>query len=457
MLKQLIKLMDDPKENIKYNPNFKLIIVKWKIILENKLSLYLQSKGKAKNKIYKETLNLFLFMYILLYNLKTAEKIIVFFKINSYTIIQMIKRAIIVFQEDDEKLDLDNIKISNFIMNICFDDIKEKIYSYNNEELIQIYQKEIYCELLLLFPSTNERFNEDKKYDIFINNIMELKLDKYIKNLKRENSNNFCRNLIPILLTNPGFNFISFYTHIINKHIEIIRKDYNNELTSLFRADDFTNDLIKNLIIIFGNDSFIKSFYFSLPKEYLSNNEITFDLDTFENFLHKFIENLAKTLPFIIRVLLKITYNCVKDLNKKEESFNVVYTVLIFNFFISPTTYDIFDISMAKHKSLRQLTRILRNIFFGKEFDSNDKLSYFNKKVKIFHDYINDQFNLLIEGIDIEKDKDDINQKINNILSNAKKTNDKIIANENIVLPWFCYLYFWKNILDCIKDIPDIE
>ena len=38
-------------------------------------------------------------------------------------------------------------------------------------------------------------------------------------------------------------------------------KDYDNELTSLFRADDFTNDLIKNLIIIFGNDSFIKSFY----------------------------------------------------------------------------------------------------------------------------------------------------------------------------------------------------
>jgi hypothetical protein len=141
---------------------------------------------------------------------------------------------------------------------------------------------------------------------------------------------------------------------------------------------------MKNLIIIFGNDSFIQSFYFTLPKEYLSNNEIIFELDSFENFLHKFLENLIQTLPFIIRVLLKIIYNEVKNISKTEDNYNVLYTVLIFNFFISPSTLDLYDISMVKFKSLRQLSRILRNIFFGKEFDNNDKLSYFNKKFKYF-------------------------------------------------------------------------
>ena len=92
-------------------------------------------------------------------------------------------------------------------------------------------------------------------------------MDNYIYNLKGEKSEIFCRNLIPILISEKGFDFIDFFNFVVKKHIEIIRKEYNNELTSLFRADDFTNDLIKNLIIIFGNDSFIHSFYFTLPKE----------------------------------------------------------------------------------------------------------------------------------------------------------------------------------------------
>ena len=258
------------------------------------------------------------------------------------------------------------------------------------------------------------------------------------------------------MLSHPGFDFISFYTYIIKKHIEIIRKEYNNELTSLFRADDFTNDLIKNIIMIFGNDSFIKSFYLILPKEYLSNNEIEFDLDTFENFLQKFLKQLDKTLPFILRVLLKIIYNCIKNMSENDDSYNVLYTVLIFNFFISPTTLDIFDISLVKYKSLRQLTRILRNIFFGKEFDLNDKLSYFNKKVKIFHKFINEQFNSLLEGIDIEKDKEKINNKINNILVKVTKDKDKTVTNRKIILPLFCYQFYWENIVNSVKNIPEI-
>ena len=89
---------------------------------------------------------------------------------------------------------------------------------------------------------------------------------------------------MPILLTNKKFDFISFYQYVVKKHIEMVRNNYNNELTSLFRADDFTNDLIKTLIMIFGNESFMFSFYLTLPKEYLSINDIEFNLDIFENF-----------------------------------------------------------------------------------------------------------------------------------------------------------------------------
>ena len=34
----------------------------------------------------------------------------------------------------------------------------------------------------------------------------------------------------------------------------------------------------------------------------------------------------------------------------------------------------------------------MRNICFGKEFDSNDKLCYFNAKMKTFNDFVNQNF-----------------------------------------------------------------
>ena len=450
--------MNDPKENKNFNPKFKLIIVRMNIILELKLSLFLQSKDKDKKGIYKNFLAIILFLYIIIYNLKEPEKVTLFLKINSSSTLKLLKRVLKVFRDVDEKIDMHYIELSHFMLNFCFDDIKKKIYSYQNEELIQVYQDEVYSEFLQIYPASNERFHdEDKKYKKFLNNILELKLDNYIQNLKGEKSEIFCRNVIPILLSYNDFDFISFYTYIVNKHIEIIRKDYDNELTSLFRADDFTNDLIKNLIIIFGNDSFINSFYFALPKEYLSNKEIEFDLDSFENFLHNFLEKLIKTLPFIIRVLLKIIHNCVQDLTKTENNYNVIYTVLIFNFFISPITLDLYNISMVQYKSLRQLTRILRNIYFGKEFDVKDKLSYFNKKVKLFHNYVNEKFNILFDGIDIEKDKNDINKKLNNILINTKDIKDKQITTDNIFLPSFCYQFYWENILNSVKGMNLIK
>ena len=450
--------MNDPNENKNFNPKFKLIIVRMNIILELKLSLFLQSNDKDKKGIYKNFLTIILFLYIIIYNLKEPEKVTLFLKINSSSTLKLLKRILKVFRDVDEKIDMHYIELSHFMLNFCFDDIKKKIYSYQNEELIQVYQDEVYSEFLQVYPASNERFHdEDKKYAKFLNNILELKLDNYIQNLKGEKSEIFCRNVIPILLSYNDFDFISFYTYIVNKHIEIIRKDYDNELTSLFRADDFTNDLIKNLIIIFGNDSFINSFYFALPKEYLSNKEIEFDLDSFENFLHNFLEKLIKTLPFIIRVLLKIIHNCVQDLTKTENNYNVIYTVLIFNFFISPITLDLYNISMVEYKSLRQLTRILRNIYFGKEFDVKDKLSYFNKKVKLFHNYINEKFNILFDGIDIEKDKNDINKKLNNILINTKDIKDKQITTHNIFLPSFCYQFYWENILNSVKGMNLIK
>ncbi len=389
-----------------------------------------------------------MFMYIIFYNIEKSENIITFFKTNSFTIIKMLKKATTIFKEDNE-----TIQIANFIINICFDDMKAKIYSYQDTKLEDIYQKYLYSEILGIFPSFNEPFNaKNEDYSKFMKKITEMKMDEYIDNLKKENSDIFCKNLIPLLLSRPNFDFISFYINIINKHIEIIRKEYNNEITSLFRKDDVTNDLIKNLIFIFCNFSFIKSFYTILPNEYLSINEIIFDLDAFEKFLNNFITKLTQSLPFIIKVLLCIIKQCIKEINSGEEKYNVIYTVLIFNFFISPTILEIYGISIVKFRSLRQLTRILRNICFRKEFDNFDKLNYFNKKIKEFNSFINEKFKKYVfDEIDIEKDRDNINKKINSLLISAKNKELKI-DDKSIILPSFCYQFYWENIYHTINS-----
>ena len=392
-----------------------------------------------------------MFIYILYYNIHSSENVILFFKMNNYSLIKILIKAIKIFKDDKE-----NISIANFIINICFDDLKTKIYSYGDDKLAEIYQKYVYSEILGLFPSFNEPFNSNnEEFSNFMKNIMEMKMEDYIINLKKESSDIFCKSLIPLLLSEPNFDFISFFRNIVNMHIEMIRKEYNNELTSLFRKDDVTNDLIKNLIFIFGNFTFIKSFYIVIPNEYLATNEIVFDLDNFEQFLITFLTKLTQSLPLIIKVLLNIIKDSIQKINSGEENYNVVYTVLIFNFFISPIILELYGISLVKFRSLRQLTRILRNICFGKEFDINDKLSYFNKKIKIFNSFINEHFKKNVFGdIDIEKDKDNINKKINCILVNSKNTN-LINGDKSILLPSFCYQFYWESITNVLNSVKN--
>ena len=202
VLNQIIEIVNDPSENENNNQKYKLILVKICIMLDRKISLYLQSDEKVKNEIYKNILMIILFLYIVIYNIKNAEKIILLLTINSSDFCKIMKKLLKITKENDDYLknDYNRITIANFLLNICFDDLKDKIYSYKNQELIEIYQKEIYSDFLEIFPSTNKRFHFNKKYMNFLQNIIDLNLDIYIKHLKKENSDIFCRNLIPILL-----------------------------------------------------------------------------------------------------------------------------------------------------------------------------------------------------------------------------------------------------------------
>jgi hypothetical protein len=449
VLKKIIKIINKPKPNFNNELNYSLIIEKLCIIIEGNLTLYKRTEKHNKQIICDSMKSFLMFMYLIFYNIKDPKNIVLFFKMNSSTTIKTLKKVINIFKNDTE-----GKSVANFVLNLCFDDLKKKIYSYNDNMLAEEYQKYVYSEILSLYPSFNDPFNaKNEEYINFMNNVLEMKMDDYINNLKKENSDIFCKNLIPLLLSHPNFNFVNFYTNITNKHIEIIRKEYDNELTSLFRKDDVTNDLTKNLIYIFGNYSFVKSFYLTIPNEYLSVDEVNFNLDKFENFWENFIIKLVQSLPYIIKVMLNIINNCLQKMHigTDEQNYNVVYTVLIFNFFISPTVLELYGLNIVKYKSIRQLTRILRNLCFGKQFDKHDKLSYFNTKIKQFNSFVNEKFKKYIfDIIDIDKEEENVNKKIKELLINAKNS-QQIQGDESIILPSFCYEYYWENIMNVLK------
>ena len=442
-------MINKTKDNSDYHSNFSLIYEKLCTVLESNLVLYNKDQTNRK-QICNFIKTLIIIMYIIFYNIKECKNVILFFKMNYFTIIKILNKAITIFKDDKE-----NISVAKLIINLCFDELREKVYEYGNDKLNEIYQKYAFSEMLGIFPSINEQFDsKNEELSNFMKNIIEIKWDNYITNLKKENSDIICQNIIPLLLSEPNFDFISFFDKLVDKHIEIIREEYDNEITSLFRKDDFTNDLIKNVIYIFGNFSFIKSFYIIMPNEYVSVNDINFDISNFEVFLNSFITNLTRSLPFIIKILLNIIKNKIKIITG-EDNYNAIYTVLIFNFFISPTILEFYGLSLIKYKSLRQLTRLLRNIFFNREFDPKDNLSYFNKKINIFNSFINDNFKInVFDGIDIEKDKDNINKEINTILVNAKNQN-LINGDKSILLPSFCYKYYWDNIVSVLNTVKN--
>ena len=456
MLKNLIQIINnvDTKKEEKMIPT---ILEKICTGLENINYNY----SKARNEIEKEKnftimKNYIIIIYILIYNLKQPDKLMIFLKSNENSLINILKKLIRLYKDNDAT----NL-LPKFIISICFDDLKKKFYLSNDEKLIEFYEKYVYNEFLCLFPCDNiiASFSKEE-YDKFMKKILDFQLNEYIENFKKETSDIFCKNIIPLLLTNEKFDFISFYTQLANKHISIISKEYNDDLKSLFRKDDLTNDMIKHVIFMFANDAFIKSFFLTVPNEFLSKDEIEFNMELFDKFFKSFIDKLIKCLPYIVKVLLKIIYVCAKEINKegnKDDNYNVIYTVLIFNYFISPFVLDVYGISLVKYKSLRQLSRILRNIFFGKEFEKSDKLQYFNRKIVPYNFHVNSTFKEeILDNISILGSKRKINSDILKIMVKCK-AEEANKYKDSIIIPSFCIQFFWSNINSAIKSLDNNE
>ena len=401
-----------------------------------------------------------IFLFLIIYNIKEKEKIKILFNYNDCIIIKTLKE-ILIFYKDSPKENF----ISKLILNICFDEYKEKMISYKDSEIDEIYNY-IFNELFLCMLEAVPQFSYPPSYDKFIKNLFHCQIDT--AEISKFNTNgNFtllhsaCESILVMMLLKEKFtkkrrdnnyNLVGFIENLIISHVAQTKEQYGNEYTSLFRKDDFSNLMIKYFFFSFGNDCFINAFYTPLSKhitffeQNFTNEKEKFDTKNFEIFFDEFIDKLTETFPYILKVLLRlIDIEVKKHFEIEKDNFSPLYTVAIFDFFINPKIEDIYQIGINKIKSMRYIIRIIRNICFKTKFDKDDKCS---------------EFNSIIEKLNLKLSKF-ISSKILSInVDNKDELNSSLSSNDSIGIdvPIFLYEFDWRvisTLLSLNKELID--
>ena len=79
----------------------------------------------------------------------------------------------------------------------------------------------------------------------------------------------------------------------------------------------------------------------------------------FLEFFDTMLKEIDSFIPGIIRVLIKLVFDKVHEVfTIDRNNYSPIYTMLIFNFFISPRIQDIYNIQ--KHTCIKSINRLLR-------------------------------------------------------------------------------------------------
>jgi hypothetical protein len=108
----------------------------------------------------------------------------------------------------------------------------------------------------------------------------------------------------------------------------------------------------------------VKTFFANLLKSNLTNLNI--DKVTFLEFFDTVIKNIRTYIPDVLRVLILLVFKQVaKIFTIEPENYAPVYTVIFFNFLLSPRIQEIYEIGVTKYPIIKSLNRIIRvNIKF---------------------------------------------------------------------------------------------
>ena len=311
------------------------------------------------------------------------------------------------------------------INNIFLEEYKQIFFNKNkpNIELEELFINEItifgekYSELSIHFEKETyiKIFSNLLQFDLNYENFFLSKNNKIDIEEKRIYKLGIAQSLIRVVFskeknkyTKDKFYEYNLLKRVVDKDMEETIEKFGDQYKTLFRKDDICDDFLKYMFFVFGNTMIIESFINPLTKilEGVGDNDRNINKDEFNKLMDEFINKMKKTIPDVLKILLKILYESVKShFTIEDDNYGPLYTTLIFNFIISPRIQMIYNINSQNKNFIRSLNRLLRNICFNNKFSEEDQLNEFNDIIDKNHLKIKNFIKENIISINIEDNK----------------------------------------------------
>jgi hypothetical protein len=429
--------------------------------INNAFSKYTKEKSYSNYIIFKN--NIIYFMLICL-NLKNNKKF-GYFLIKEK--IEYLNSLITDIQKLDEK---DNIKkrMFNDILYNLFSKEYINLGLIDENEKIKIKSKKI----LINFYKTQKKLEknieiEDKKYRKIIELLFNFDSDNFlnfdIKSFKTlDIDENFyhqletVKSILLIVFSKEKYKYLNnekeneifyefdFLNKVIIKNFKDTKQLNGDKYKTLFRKENITNDIIKDLFFIFGNKLIIECLVKPLDKvlnitginnefEIITkkgkslNMERDITKDEFDLLFDKILEKLTENIPQILKIFLKMIYDNVLEIfTIEKDNYIPLGVALIFNYIASPRIQKIFFNQPHKYVFIKSMNKLLCNTCFNIEFSEKDPLKIFNKEINVYHEKLNKFFEKNILNVDV------------NDIEN-KKFLKNIFSKLNVEIPSFLF------------------
>ena len=432
-----------------------VLIQRFLFLLFNLIDDSLDNYIKDENKFILVKNNL-IYYILILFNLKNNERFNYFFikKIDYLTLlitkIQKIKNSkdkdyfnnilnklfsteyihlgLNLFLPNNTQNQEDNIIKNKTEENIINNNYKSNIYKtlndfYKAQKNIDInyeLQKEKYIKVI------ESIFDFDGN---FLNYKKNTKLD-YIEQFMEQIE--LAKNIILIVFSKEKYQYLNndnvyyeyeFLDKLIKKNISETKKIHEDKYKSLFRRDTVSNNIIKYIFFLFGNNMIIESIFKPLNKivniigldneyELISFEEKTLNIKRnitkfeFGILFEKMLNKLKETIPFFLRVFLKIVYdNVVNEYpNIKKGDYTPLSSLLFFCYLSNPRNQRIYEIYPNKNLLIKSIYRLIYNTSFNIKFNEEDDLNIFNDEIEKYYNKINEFYENNIINIEINEE-----------------------------------------------------
>lgn len=407
------------------------------ITLTELLSKKLRSTKKDLKKGHKledyyHLVNFYIFIMIFTLNIESKDLLIGLFKKGTEFSYQFFKSAKRSFVYENQR---EIVKILNFFNSTEYGSLflkhdSKTIYEQYIKYKIGKYQKLTKSDMK--FQSTDYSLliktiiNLDISYNsIFNDRIICNEEDKPLLRVL------LCQSLIRILFSSElkkNYEKLIFpigeddyekliITNLVTKCMYYYYNIFGNKTSCLFRREEIHDDLLKNILFMFGHSLF-NNIYVILENETLFKQENTvnchvksknkyeskekvLDKTDFIKFFYLFIDELTKRIPYLIKLILYSIYKKVLDIYEVN-TLEPVYVFLFFNFLFNPKVQEMNGYYVSSFEILRDVNLIINNICFGKKFKQEDKLSFFNDSIDELNKDLNECFKSIFQSLNEE-------------------------------------------------------